>query len=113
MTAEDEDLKPIHQHAFVPGTVVMIKDKNAAVFPGLRPRHWVVLNVTQEEVDKTGINTDRAGLHGFGGMWYGDEPMDNHSYGKIVTLAYCPTADITVVGHVSNYDLATLKEMVG
>jgi len=46
-------------------------------------RYWIVLEVTQEMIDTTGINTDKPGLYAFGGMWYGEDPMDVKSYGKI------------------------------
>ena len=45
-------------------------------------RNWMVLPVTKKDL-KRGINAYKEGLHAFGGMWYGRNPMKIKSYGKI------------------------------
>ena len=49
-------------------------------------RNWILLNVTKEELRITGINTNKHGLHAFGGMWYGDDFTDKNSFGKILYI---------------------------
>lgn len=72
-------------------------------------RAWVILNVTQEHLD-AGIFTDHTGLHAFGGMWHGNDPLNIHSYGKLVVI---DEGDYEVVAsHVSDLPLDVLKRMV-
>lgn len=56
-------------------------------------RCWIVLPVTKKDISK-GINADKEGLYGFGGMWYGRNPMKIKSYGKIIPLDY---SDIKII----------------
>ena len=54
--------------------------------PGTLPRLWVGLYVTQADIDR-GYNATKPGVHLFTGMWYGDDPTDKRSFGKMVPLA--------------------------
>lgn len=45
-------------------------------------RNWVVLPVTKKDL-KRGVNAEKEGLYGFGGLWYGRNPTKIRSYGKI------------------------------
>jgi len=56
-------------------------------------RCWIVLPVTKKDL-KRGINAPCEGLYGFGGMWYGRNPMKHRCYGKIANLT---TDDYTIV----------------
>lgn len=49
-------------------------------------RTWRVLQVTQERFDTTDIDVEKSGLYAFGGMWYGTDPLDISSYGKVLEL---------------------------
>ena len=60
------------------GMIIRFKDENYS-------RCWMVLPVTKKDL-KRGINSDKEGLHAFGGMWYGRNPMKNNSYGKILSI---------------------------
>lgn len=70
-------------------------------------RHWVCLKVTQDMIDTTDINAPYPGLYGFGGMWYGDNPQDNNSFGKILPVEYIDV----VVGRVEDYSIEDLKRL--
>jgi hypothetical protein len=48
-------------------------------------RNWIVLLVTKKDL-KRGVNAENEGLHAFGGMWYGRNPMKIKSYGKILPI---------------------------
>lgn len=54
--------------------------------PGTLPRLWVGLRVTQADIDR-GYFAGKPGLYLFSGMWYGDDPTDKRSFGKMVPLA--------------------------
>lgn len=43
----------------------------------------IVLRVTSAMIRRGTVDAPRPGLYGFHGMWYGDDPMDVRSYGKI------------------------------
>ncbi len=47
-------------------------------------RTIVVLRVSKRDL-KNGLNAERAGLHGFQGLWHGDDFSSHKSYGKIET----------------------------
>lgn len=49
--------------------------------PGQR-RRAVVLPVSKRDVLR-GINADKPGLYMFSGMWYGKDPHNDYSFGKI------------------------------
>jgi hypothetical protein len=72
-------------------------------------RLWVVLSISQQEIESQGLNADKEGFYGFGGMWYGDDPYDFMSYGKIIKL---DESDITFDGVIENYNLQELKDAV-
>lgn len=74
-------------------------------------RAWVVLQVSQQALDY-GINSDEVGLHAFGGMWYGDDPTDRASFGKILPISDLEENEYTILGVISDYDLKKLKEML-
>lgn len=89
-------------------TITESNSEGDVIFTSRTDRHWVLLNVTQDDLEK-GLFADRVGLHAFGGMWYGDDPMAIKSYGKLLAIG----DGVKVVGTVHDYDLDTLKEMVG
>jgi hypothetical protein len=72
-------------------------------------RSWVILYISQYEIESQGLNADKEGYYGFGGMWYGDDPNNNRSYGKIIEL---DENEITFNGTVLNYNLQELKALV-
>lgn len=45
-------------------------------------RKAVVLEVSKKDIDN-GLNVLKPGLYAFHGMWYGKDPLDHRSYGKI------------------------------
>ncbi len=71
-------------------------------------RKWVVLYITKWDIEYTSVNTTETGLHAFGGMWYGDNALSRHSYGKILPI----DGTEKVIGKASKYLLKTLKKMV-
>lgn len=93
-----------NRFGWVPGDVLKPADG-----PG---RHIVLIEVTHEELHSPrGINTDHAGLHGWGGMWYGDDPTNSKCFGKIYEpLKY---GEWKKVGTIKDFPLEKLKEMVG
>jgi len=68
---------------------------------GTNERNWVVLPVKESHL-RNGINADKKGLHAFGGMWYGEDPVNIKCYGKIysieedVYLVYADMNELTV-----------------
>lgn len=46
----------------------------------------IVLRVTRKDMSD-GTCVEKAGLYGFHGMWYGRDPMNNKSYGKVTALS--------------------------
>lgn len=60
-------------------------------------RKAVALTVTPADLKK-GINAPRAGIYPFAGYWYGKDPMNHKSYGKI--LAGRPNEQFRIVGKV-------------
>jgi len=72
-------------------------------------RSWVILYVSQYEIESQGLNADKEGFYGFGGMWYGDDPRNNRSYGKIIEL---DEKEITFNGVIENYNMQELKALV-
>ncbi len=72
-------------------------------------RKWVVLSVTNWDINHTDINTDKPGFHAFGGMWYGDNALSKESYGKMVPMF---NEIYRTIGKVHDYTLRELKEMV-
>jgi hypothetical protein len=61
----------------------MMKIGSMVKIPGSR-RRLVVLKVTKRGI-KRGMNARRPGLYMFTGMWYGKNPNDHKSFGKILT----------------------------
>jgi hypothetical protein len=59
------------------GTIVKI--------PG-HSRAWVVLPVTRTMI-RRGLNTDKPGMHLFGGAWYGRDLLNDKAYGKVLPLS--------------------------
>lgn len=49
--------------------------------PGKR-RRAVVLHVSTRKM-LTGVNVSKPGLYMFSGMWYGKDPHNDYSFGKI------------------------------
>lgn len=47
-------------------------------------RKGVVLRVTLKDIKTTGVQVLRPGLYVFSGYWYGTDPLDFRSYGKIL-----------------------------
>lgn len=70
-------------------------------------RHWVCLKVTQDEIDNTGINACYPGLYAFGGMWYGDNPQDRNSFGKILPVSH----NDVIIGRIEDYPIEELKKL--
>lgn len=58
------------------GTIVKI--------PG-HSRSWVALPVTRTMI-RRGINTEKPGMHLFGGAWYGSDLLNDKAYGKVLPL---------------------------
>lgn len=50
-------------------------------------RIWVVLEVTEKYFDEWHIDVPEPGLYAFGGMWYGDDPLDIENFGKVLPLS--------------------------
>jgi len=71
-------------------------------------RFWVVLDITQEDIDTTDINADKPGLYAFGSMCHGDNRYDHDSYGKILPI----TGDEKIMGGVKTLPSWQLKKMV-
>lgn len=46
-------------------------------------RKGVVLRVTLKDIKTTGVQVLRPGFYVFSGYWYGNDPLDFRSYGKI------------------------------
>lgn len=71
-------------------------------------RLWVALLVTKQ--DK--LNTNRTGLHLFGGFWYGKDPRSLHSYGKMLTLSHIPAKDIIPVTNITTIELSPSRKQI-
>lgn len=68
--------------------------------------YWkIVLRVTKSMWRKQGINCDKPGLYLFYGMWYGDNPLDSNSFGKI---EYIP-ARYLYLGEVNSFPVEELQ----
>lgn len=52
-------------------------------------RRGVALRVSPRDI-RDGVNANLPGLHVFAGFWYGRDPLDHKSYGKILTGAMPP-----------------------
>lgn len=48
-------------------------------------RNWIILPVSKKDI-KRGMNAEKEGLYGFGGLWYGRNPMKSKNYGKISSI---------------------------
>lgn len=46
-------------------------------------RRGVVLRVTLKDIKTSSIQVRRPGLYVFSGYWYGKNPLDHRSFGKI------------------------------
>jgi len=65
-----------------------------------KPGYCIVLDVTKKMMKK-GIDCALPGLHGFYGKWYGEDIMNEKSYGKIHML--CDTFyQLKVIGNVND-----------
>ena len=71
-------------------------------------RFWVVLDITQEDIDATDLNADKPGLYAFGGMQYGNNRYDHDSYGKILPI----TDEDKLMGDIKTLPSWQLKKMV-
>jgi hypothetical protein len=60
-----------------------MKAGSVVKIPGWR-RRGVILQVTQADILK-GIDVKTPGLYLFSGMWYGKDPNNHMSFGKIQT----------------------------
>lgn len=53
-------------------------------------RCWMVLDISKHDFRSRRhggpLNVDRTGLHAFGGMWYGRNPLKIKSYGKVIPI---------------------------
>ena len=68
------------------GTVIrFIKSKNSDQFVNI-DRYWVVLNVTRKMIS-LGVFAYTVGKHTFGGMWYGDDPLNYRCFGKLTDFS--------------------------
>lgn len=75
-------------------------------------RDWVVLSVTQKHLQREGcMNAEKSGLYAFGGMWYGDDPLDVNSYGKIRCL-YDYKHVYLIHENLKELDVETVKQLV-
>lgn len=70
----------------------------------------VMCLVTPEEYHRRGVNAPCPGLYGFGGMWYGDDPRQSASFGKIYDPERFETWER--VGSVDDFTIEKLKELV-
>mgnify|MGYP003586188967 CR=1 FL=1 len=56
----------------------------------IHERCWMVLDVNRHEFRNRRhggiLNVDHIGLHAFGGMWYGRNPLKIKSYGKVIPI---------------------------
>lgn len=73
-------------------------------------RKGVVLNVTQSDFCE-GLSAIGPGLHVFAGYWYGKNPLNHRSYGKILTCAGIGRngESATVIGRVTAQSHFALK----
>jgi hypothetical protein len=74
----------------------------------LGDRFWVVLEVSKEEIENNIVDADEPGLYGFGGMWYGENPLDKASYGKI---KYLSTGIFFRMARVQDFTKEKIREM--
>ena len=74
----------------------------------LGDRLWVVLEVTKKEIEEGAVDAEAAGLYGFGGMWYGEDPLDKASYGKI---KYLSTGTFFRMARVQDFTKEKIREM--
>jgi hypothetical protein len=74
-------------------------------------RCYIVLKVEQEDIDN-GIDVEKPGLYGFGGMWYGCNRWNKKSYGNIVELDLKDYPWVIVCDSIRNLDSKTLKKLV-
>lgn len=73
-------------------------------------RAWVVLNVTQQHIDE-GLNAIALGLCAFAGMWYGIDPLDLNSYGKIAEIDKADSIYL-IKENIGNLSHAAIRAMV-
>lgn len=52
------------------------------------------------------LNCDKPGLYAFYGMWYGDNPLDVKSFGKIEYIG----SDYIYIGNVKNIPKTEIKD---
>jgi hypothetical protein len=97
-------MKMLRREKWHDGLVVTIKNDN------LINRNWVILFISKEIINNTSINALEEGYYAFGGMWYGDDPKNYKSYGKIITLDN--EEELFFNGVIDNYNLQELKALV-
>jgi len=72
--------KTPHKTTLKHGDLVRTMDDTGAF--GMQVRVWVALYVTPEMIHGS-IFASRPGIHLFKGYWYGKDPLNPRSYGKI------------------------------
>jgi hypothetical protein len=72
------------------GSIIRFKDATA------NERNWIALNVTEDDI-KNGANAESPGLHGFGGMWYGENVYSRRSYGKMIVIDSADDPDFNII----------------
>ena len=72
-------------------------------------RSWVMLYINKNVIDSISINATKPGFYCFGGMWYGNDPYNHKSYGKIVEMK---ENEIYFNGVIENYNVQELKHLV-
>ena len=66
-----------------------------------RGRLKVSLEITQDVIDNSLIEVEKPGVYLFYGLWYGKDPFDYRSYGKIDHFRN----DMVVLGHINSIEL--------
>lgn len=84
---------------FFDGDIIEIEDYK---------RKWIALFVTKWDIEFGRIDAKRPGLHAFGGMWHGDNPLSIHSFGKILPL----DGTEKVISKVTDHSVTTIRKMV-
>lgn len=73
-------------------------------------RKWVVLDVSQDDIDNREVDVAVPGVYIFTGMWYGDDALTFDSMGKVSGLGN--TVGAKVVGRITDFDIPALKKML-
>lgn len=59
-----------------------------------KPRLWIELPVTAEDIRSGRVDTRKPGPHLFRGLWYGDVVDSIDSYGKVLPLECVPSMPV-------------------